>query len=81
MPLFIKNENVNELAEQFQKIGGYASKTEAVEKALEAQIALATSRVPLLERLEPILQQVDQMGQADPAFDMKNFRDGMWGDD
>lgn len=81
MPLFIKDEEVNELAEQYQKVGGFKSKTEAVRKALEAQIKLATNRIPLLEQLEPILQQVDQTGQVDPDFDMKEFRDGLWGED
>lgn len=80
MPLYIKNEHVNDLAEKFQKIGGFKNKTEAVEKALIDQIALATSKVPLLDRLEPILQQVDDMGQEDPDFDMKKFTDEMWED-
>lgn len=78
MPLFIKNEDVNELAEKFQKIGGFSSKTEAVETALRDQIALVSNKVPLLDRLEPILQQVDSMGQEDPDFDMKKFTDEMW---
>lgn len=35
---------------------------------------------PLLERLRPILERVDKLGERDPDFDMKAYLDEMWGD-
>lgn len=35
---------------------------------------------PLLERLRPILEAVDKLGDVDPDFDMKAYMDEMWGD-
>lgn len=35
---------------------------------------------PLLERLRPILERADKIGERDPDFDMKAYLDEMWGD-
>ncbi|MFS4581098.1 hypothetical protein [Phaeobacter sp. C3_T13_0] len=41
--------------------------------AAQAEIA------PLLVRIEPILEKVDQFGITDAEFDMQAFTDEMWG--
>lgn len=79
MPLFIKDDTVDDLAVRYQKITGAKTKTDAVRKALLAQLDAETQRKPLLERLEPILKRADGLGQGDPDFDMKQFTDEMWG--
>lgn len=33
----------------------------------------------LLERLRPILERTDKLGERDPDFDMKAYLDEMWG--
>ena len=78
MALFIKDDRVDDLAIQYQKVIGAKTKTEAVRKALMAQIDAETHRKPLLERLEPILKRADGLGVGDPDFDMKKFTDDMW---
>lgn len=78
MALYIKDDTVDDLAIKYQKITGAKSKTDAVRNALLAQIESVTNRVPLLERLEPILKRADELGQGDPDFDMKKFSDEMW---
>lgn len=35
---------------------------------------------PLLERLRPIQEAVDKLGDVDPDFDLKAYLDEMWGD-
>lgn len=35
---------------------------------------------PLLERLGPILEAADRLGEIDPEFDVKAYLDEMWGD-
>lgn len=80
MPLYIRDDNVDDLAVRFMKLTGAKSKTEAVRQALMAQIDAETNRKPLLDRLGPILDRVDALGPNDPNFNMKAFTDDMWGD-
>ena len=78
MPLYIRDDNVDDLAVQFMKLTGAKSKTDAVRNALIAQLKAVSNEKPLLERLEPILKRADDLGPADPDFDMKSFTDEMW---
>jgi len=80
MPLYIRDDAVDDLAVRFMKLTGVKTKTEAVRRALIAQLEAETSRKPLLERLEPILSRADSLGPGDPDFDMKKFTDEIWGD-
>ena len=80
MPLYIRDDNVDDLAVQFMKLTGAKSKTDAVRNALIAQLKAVSNEKPLLERLEPILKRADDLGPADPDFDMKSFTDEMWDD-
>ncbi len=78
MPLYIRDDAVNALAEKVMKATGAKTKTDAVHKALQAQLKAEMNRKPLLDRLQPILDRADQIGEPDPDFDMKKYTDEMW---
>ena len=71
MPLNIRNEQVNQLAEKLaaQK---RVNKTEAVKIALENELRRASEAVPLWERLKPLRERIaaypDSGLVADKAF-------------
>lgn len=78
MPLYIRDDAVGALAEKVMKATGAKTKADAVRKALQTQLDAATNRKPLLERLQPILDRADQIGEPDPNFDMKEYTNEMW---
>ncbi len=78
MPLYIRDDAVDALAEKVRKATGAKSKTDAVRKALQAQLDAENNRKPLLERLQPILERADAIGEPDPDFDMKKYTDEMY---
>ena len=80
MPLYIRDDTVDVLAEQVKQATGAQSKTEAVRKALLAQLQAAMQKRPLLERIRDIQDMADEIGPVDPDFDMKKFTDDLWGD-
>lgn len=80
MPLYIRDDRVDELAAKFMRITGAKSKTEAVRNALLAQIAAERERMPLVEQLGEAQAKADQIGQVDQTFDMKKFTNDLWGD-
>ncbi|MCI4679037.1 type II toxin-antitoxin system VapB family antitoxin [Rhodoblastus acidophilus] len=71
MPLNIRNELVNQLAERLaaQK---RVNKTEAVRIALENELRRASEALPLWERLKPLRERIaaypDSGFEADKAF-------------
>ena len=71
MPLNIRSEEVNQLAETLASRAG-VSKTEAVRIALKNEIARRSRRVPLAERVKPLLDKMDAVPrtglEADKAF-------------
>lgn len=78
MPLYIRDDAVDELAKQVMKATGAENKTEAVRAALQAQLAAEKNKKTLLERIQPILKRADALGEPDPDFDMKTYTDDMW---
>ncbi len=80
MPLYVRDERVNRLAEQAQKILKAPTKTDAIRQALERVVEADEQRPPLAERLEKIKQRYQAMGSDDPDFDQEAFLDEMWGD-
>ncbi len=81
MPLYVRDERVNQLAEQAQKILKAPTKTDAIRQALERVVGAEEQRPPLAARLEKIKQRYQGMGNVDPNFDEKAFLDEMWDDD
>jgi antitoxin VapB len=80
MPLFIRDAEVDALAEQVRRLTNAKSKTEAVRSALKAQLVQARRAAPLEDRLARTKELADAMGPGDPGFDMKAYMDETWGD-
>ncbi len=83
MPLYVRDERVNQLAEQAQKILKAPTKTDAIRQALERVVETAeawesTEKPPLAERLKAIRDKYQSMGTPNPDFDEKAFLDEMW---
>jgi antitoxin VapB len=71
MPLNIRNEEVNQLAEKLAQ-RRHVNKTEAVKSALENELRRLEEAVPLRERLRPLQKRVlarpSTGREADKAF-------------
>lgn len=80
MALYIRDAEVDALAAEVQKLTSARTKTEAVRRALQHELALARKALPLRDRLDRARALADAMGPSDAAFDMKAFTDEMWGD-
>lgn len=79
MPLFIKDEGVNELAEKFASMTG-KSKTDAVRVALEAQIGALEAQGGLTERVRRIQAKAAALGLVADGYDDKGLMDELSGD-
>lgn len=81
MPLYVRDERVNQLAEQAQKILKAPTKTDAIRQALERVVQEDEMRPPLAERLEKLRcrHNMPTYDTLEP-FDEKAFLDEMWGD-
>ena len=79
MPLNIRNEQVNQLAEKLaaQK---RVNKTEAVRIALENELRRTSEALPLWERLKPLRERVAAYPDSGLAAD-KAFFDELSGED
>lgn len=78
MALYIRDEQVDELAKKAQRLLKTPTKTEAVRQALEREIERVEKKAPLRERLKPILEAARALGPSDHDFDMKKFMDEGW---
>jgi len=71
MPLNIRSEKVNQLAEALAE-RMRVTKTEAVRRALENELERQEKKLPLRERLKPLLDEIaarpDTGLKADKAF-------------
>ena len=79
MSLFIRDPEVNALAEELRRVTKAKSKTDAVRAALRAQLTVVQREIPLLERIAVAQAMADALGKKDRNFDMKAFTDDMWG--
>ncbi|WP_105373653.1 type II toxin-antitoxin system VapB family antitoxin [Neorhizobium huautlense] len=83
MPLYVRDERVNELAEQARRILNAPTKTDAIRQALQRVVETAeasdTSEKPSLrERLKATQDEVKRLGKPNPDFDDKALLDEMW---
>jgi antitoxin VapB len=78
--LYIRDAEVDTLAAEVQKLTKARTKTEAVRRALQNELAHARRALPLRDRLNRAKALADAMGPSDTAFDMKAFTDEMWSD-
>lgn len=84
MALFIRDPEVDALAEEVRRLTKAKTKTEAVRAALQAQLdreklVQARRALPLGERLERVIARADALGPNDPNVDLKTYMDEMWG--
>lgn len=75
MPLYIRDDDVDELAEQVRRITGAKTKTEAVRQALQAILDAKLDQTSLTDRIKPLQSRVTALGPVDSDFDMKTFTD------
>jgi antitoxin VapB len=80
MPLYIRDDEVDALAREVKAATGARSKSEAVKQALRHELERAKSKKPLSERLKPAQELIASIGPSDPKFNLKAFRNKMWGD-
>ena len=80
MALFIRDPEVDSLAEEIRRLTKSATKTEAVRSALRARAEELRRARPLGDRLARAKDLADAMGPTAVGFDMKRFTDEMWGD-
>lgn len=82
MPLYVRDERVNELAEEVRKILKAPTKTEAIRQALERVRSENASEPTLTERLLKVRKKYDLPEYADlEPFDQKAYLDEMWTND
>ena len=81
MALYIRDDAVDALAIELQKLTRAPTKTEAVREALQTAVDRKRSEVPLAERLARIRAEAEAAGLTpNPKFDQKAFFDEMWND-
>lgn len=78
MPLYIKDEEVNRLADELTRLTN-SSKTEAVRNALKSAITSRKANLPIREKLAKSLAMSREAGPYHPG-DHKAETDEMWGD-
>lgn len=71
MPLYIKDQGVDDLAEEVQKITGHKNKTEAVRAALLNEIQRARASLSLDDKLEQAMAIADSIGPTRPDYDYR----------
>lgn len=79
MPLYIRDPEVDILAEKVRTALGARTKTDAVRAALEAALTQAVAQQDFDLRNAKAMALADSLGAPNPAFDMKAFTDEMWG--
>lgn len=80
MPLYIRDDKVDALAEQVMRITGAKTKTDAVREALQAALDAKLNQTSIFDKIKPLQSRVSDLGAVNPYFDMKKFSDEMWGD-
>ena len=80
MSVLIRDPALDALAEEVRRLTGVATKTEAVRRALEAQVASLRRVRPITERLARAKAMADELGPFDRSVDMKAVMDEMWGE-
>lgn len=79
MPLYIKDEEVNRLADELTGLTK-SSKTDAVRNALKNAIAKQKASLPIHERLAKTLAMAEAAGPFHPG-NHKQETDEMWGEE
>lgn len=78
MPLYVRDDDVRQLAERLKEATGASNVTEAVRSALRHELERAAKTLPFSARLDKALALADAMGPTDPTFDEKAFSAELW---
>ncbi|TWF50197.1 antitoxin VapB [Neorhizobium alkalisoli] len=79
--LYIRDPEVNDLADEVMRRFETKTKTEAVRMALQNQLKLAGEELSMEERIRRIQERVAaRMGPLKVEFDQKAYMDEMWED-
>ena len=81
MPLFIRDERVDALADELKEALNAPSKKEAVRRALINELRRIRAATPFASRIARAHALADSMGTGDPSFDMKTFSDELSGEE
>ena len=76
MPLYVRDDAVDDLAKEYMRLSGAKTKSDAVKAALTAQIEAMKAQKPVMELIEELQVSLNaQLGEPDPNFDMKTWSD------
>ncbi|MGN6770091.1 MAG: type II toxin-antitoxin system VapB family antitoxin [Rhizobiaceae bacterium] len=79
MPLYIRDSNVDELAEQVRVRLGARAKTDAVRTALQRELQRVNSETPIRDRLAAVHRRAhEELGPPVPGIDTKKIMDEIW---
>ena len=79
MPLYIRDEEVNDLAGELAKAAGL-NKTDAVRRALEHELDALSRKKTLAQRIAPIQEQARRLGLRPRTESDKALMDELSGD-
>jgi len=80
MALYIKDAEVDALADELKRLTKATTKAEAVRASLPRSVELARQRLPMEERLGKAFAIADAWGPFPPS-DHKRITDELWGQD
>ncbi|WP_165216760.1 type II toxin-antitoxin system VapB family antitoxin [Affinirhizobium pseudoryzae] len=79
MSLFIRDAEIDALADELMRRLGTKSKSEAVLRALQNELMRADDKRPLVDRVSRIQDRVASRLGKDPShYDDKAYMDAMW---
>ncbi len=81
MPLYVRDESVNDLASEAQRVLKTKTKTEAIRIALERVVQKEFPTQTLQERMKVFQDRFRELGEPLEDFDQKAYLDEMWGDE
>ncbi|QLH17085.1 type II toxin-antitoxin system VapB family antitoxin (plasmid) [Paracoccus pantotrophus] len=81
MAMLIKGDEIDALVAKYCAMTGVKNKSEAVRKALAAQIEALAAEERLVDRVGKIQRRAAEAGFVSTGEDLKPFFDEQWGED
>lgn len=80
MAILIRGDEIDALVEKYCVMTGQSNKSEAVRRALAAQIEALAAKESLADRVAKIQRKAAESGFVAPKSSDKAFMDEMWGE-
>ena len=80
MTILIKGDEIDALVARYCAMTGETNKSEAVRKALAAQIEALSRQEKLADRMAKVQRRAVEAGFAGTGADLKPFFDEQWGE-